>query len=46
MKVAKTVSVDLELLLKVLRVESNFSKAVSDALTLWLERTSSEKLKK
>jgi len=26
-------------------VENNFSKAVSDALTLWLEKTDSEKQK-
>ena len=38
MKVSKTVSVDLELLLRVLKMEKNFSKAVSEALVIWLER--------
>ena len=46
MKVSKTVSIDLELLLKVLKVEKNFSKVVSEALTLWLKKVCSEKSKR
>jgi len=38
MKVSKTVSIDLELLQTVLDREKDFSKAVEDALEMWLEK--------
>jgi len=38
MKVAKTISIDLELLQNVLRKEQNFSKAISEALEMWLAK--------
>jgi len=38
MKVAKTISIDLELLQNVLRKEKNFSKAISEALEMWLAK--------
>ena len=36
MKVSKNVSIDIELLNKVVRKERSFSKAVAEALELWL----------
>ncbi len=36
MKVSKTVSIDLELLQMVLKIDENFSKVVTDALEMWL----------
>jgi len=38
MKVSKTVSIDLELLQTVLDREKDFSKAVEEALEMWLEK--------
>ena len=38
MKVAKTISIDLELLQNVLRKEKNFSKAIAEALEMWLAK--------
>jgi len=38
MKVAKTISIDLELLQNVLKKEPNFSKAISEALEMWLAK--------
>jgi len=38
MKVSKTVSIDLELLRLVLNTEENFSKAVTEALEMWLAK--------
>jgi len=38
MKVSKTVSIDLELLRSVLNKEGNFSKAVTEALEMWLAK--------
>jgi len=38
MKVAKTISIDLELLQNVLKKEKNFSKAISEALEMWLAK--------
>jgi len=38
MKVAKTISIDLDLLQNVLRKEKNFSKAISEALEMWLAK--------
>ena len=35
-KVSKTVSMDLDLIIKVLEKEPNLSKAVNEALALWL----------
>jgi len=40
MKVAKTISIDLELLQNVLRKEKNFSKTISEALEMWLAKKS------
>ena len=42
MKVSKTVSVDLELLQNVLKHEKRISKAVEEALRLWLDVVSSD----
>lgn len=36
MKVSKNVSIDIELLNRVIRKERSFSKAVAEALELWL----------
>jgi len=37
-KVTKTVSIELDLLTRVLKKENNFSKAVAEALELWLKK--------
>ena len=38
MKVSKNVSIDLEMLNRVLAVQPKFSRAVSEALEKWLEQ--------
>jgi len=38
MKVSKTVSINLELLQMVLKVDENFSKVVTEALEMWLAK--------
>lgn len=38
MKVSKTVSIELELLQMVLKVNKNFSKVVTEALEMWLAK--------
>ena len=40
MKVSKTISIDLELLQKVIEKEKNLSEAVSEALEMWLAKKS------
>jgi hypothetical protein len=46
MKVSKTVSIEIELLQNTLKKEGDFSKAVSEALTLWLAKSHENSKKK
>jgi len=46
MKVSKTVSIEFELLQNILKKEENFSKAVSEALILWLAKSHENSKKK
>jgi len=45
MKVSKTVSIEFELLQNTLKKEEDFSKAVSEALNLWLASQKNSKKK-